>query len=117
MALIQVCISDGPRADDIIKRMRKLLKARHFRRVSRRVFLAKWHSLRRALSFTPEYQAFRDAVWRRASGKCEVCGGPGRHVHHHRRVSRNPGAALNPKNGQLVCMDCHGRKPGHGGMK
>lgn len=65
--------------------------------------------LRAELSSTVEYAQFHYSVVVRAGGFCEreECNAPGRHVHHRRPVSRRPDLALDPANGELVCVECH----------
>jgi 5-methylcytosine-specific restriction endonuclease McrA len=43
----------------------------------------------------------------RACGKCERCGKGGREVHHRIRVYDDPSLALDPDNGELLCIKCH----------
>ena len=66
---------------------------------------------------TPEHQAWRLEVLKRAGWKCQ---GPGCDKHgrrggvrlyaDHIAERRDGGDALDPANGQALCPSCHGRK-------
>jgi 5-methylcytosine-specific restriction endonuclease McrA len=94
-------------AINILRSMSNLLQARFELEITRREFLKKWARFRRELQKTPEYKRFRDAVYNRDGGLCQRCGNPGSIVHHLRQVSFAPQHALDPKNGELQCRDCH----------
>lgn len=62
---------------------------------------------------TPEHQAWRAEVMRRARGRCQTqgCGRSGvRLFADHIIELRDGGAALDPTNGQALCGACHTRK-------
>ena len=75
--------------------------------MTRCVFLVAWGALRRELERTVEYQDFRRAVLERDRFVCQSCGGPGHVVHHRRRVARAVHLALDPRNAEVRCEDCH----------
>lgn len=63
-------------------------------------------------------RAFRNAVWLRASGRCERCGVDvirtldvlhprAGHVAHHRGRRVAPADRCNPDAASLLCRDCH----------
>ena len=56
----------------------------------------------------PALKAMREAVLRRAKGKCEVCGRPGRLDCHH-IVKRSQRGADTPDNVAALCRRCHAR--------
>jgi 5-methylcytosine-specific restriction endonuclease McrA len=100
--------SERRKARHIIKLMDSLLEARHRLTISRRVFLTRWSSLRKALFLTPDYQELRREVLQRNNGKCELCGeAPTVHMHHLIGVSMNPHLALRKENVKGTCRPCH----------
>lgn len=52
----------------------------------------------------------RDIVRRRSNSSCELCGGPGQHLHH--RQLRSSGLH-DPSNLVNLCLLCHRRVHGH----
>jgi len=45
---------------------------------------------------------------------CErVCGKKGRHVHHKVRVYDDPTLAVEPDNGEFLCVACHRKEHKH----
>jgi hypothetical protein len=105
----QICIPPGKgAAAGIIKAMKQLLASRRFGFLSRRQFMLRWDKLRKALFLTPEYQAFRAEVIKRAGGMCQMCTKrTADHVHHPVQVSYAPERALDLTNGQAACVGCH----------
>ena len=109
MPVIQIRMTSTERAEDIIEAMVRVLKLRHGLKIRRRAFIVRWGQLRRRLSATAEYQAFRTEVIARDSGQCRKCGARTTTVHHRRRVSRAPRLAILVSNGELRCDTCHAR--------
>lgn len=92
----------------VVKELEGLLILRKGGRISRPSFLKQWAVVRGKLDASPEYEAFRGDVISRAKGRCErLCGRPGKHVHHKVQISRDPSKALDPSNGEYVCVECH----------
>jgi hypothetical protein len=60
-----------------------------------------------------QWQLFRQAIWDHYDGNCQICGGPGRDVHH---LDYHHGL-FNPRTVILVCRPCHliwrGQDPHH----
>lgn len=94
-------------AGPVLARMRALLAKRHVCAITRRVFLFRWSRLRRELATTVEYQRFVKIVRARDGYQCVSCGRPAVTVHHIRSVARALPLVLDPRNGQVVCSDCH----------
>ena len=100
--------STKPRkAESILKSMERALEKRKEGEYSRKEFLRAWARLRRDLRRTKEYAHFTQLVRDRACGVCERCGGVGRHVHHKRPLAFAVRLALDPDNGELLCLYCH----------
>ena len=56
----------------------------------------------------PEYQGWRDAVFRLFGQKCIRCGYAGNlHAHHVMPVNEYPELAFQPTNGVPLCGNCH----------
>ena len=102
-----------PPAQLTIEAMKGLLNMRRSGRIKRIPFLKAWSKLRRLLTLSKEYQLWRHGVKSKAGGACEQCGEEGRHAHHKEEVARNPDRALDPKNGEFLCVRCHGEQPRH----
>jgi len=94
-------------AVNILRSMSRLLDKRRELELGRQEFLRRWRGLRAELASTAEYRKFRSAVRERDAGICQTCGGVGTVVHHIRSVAFAPQHALDPRNGQLVCIECH----------
>lgn len=62
----------------------------------------------------PEYQDWRDAVFRLFGRKCIRCGHAGNiHTHHVMPVNEYPELAFDPANGVPLCGNCHTEIKGH----
>jgi HNH endonuclease len=94
-------------ADLIIAAMKGLLAARREQKVSRGSFLRTWTWLRRLLNLTDEYARWRWAVRQRAGAACERCAEQGNHAHHKVPLAHDPDLALDPTNGEYLCVKCH----------
>ena len=98
-------------AKQIIRDMQVLLSRRRSHLVSRKKFLADYHTLRTELELTPEYAQFHSSVCFRSGGVCERrgkgCEGSASHVHHRVPVSRAPHMALDVNFAEHVCVECH----------
>lgn len=94
-------------ADLVIKAMKGLLQARRESKIGRIKFLKTWTQLRRILNLTSEYAHWRWLVRERAGGACERCAEPGNHAHHIEPLAYNPDRAVDPTNGEYLCVRCH----------
>ena len=62
----------------------------------------------------PEYQDWRDAVFRLFGQKCIRCGHTGNiHAHHVMPVNEYPELAFEPTNGVPLCGNCHAEIKGN----
>ena len=62
----------------------------------------------------PEYQGWRDAVFRLFGQKCIRCGYAGNlHAHHVMPVNEYPELAFEPTNGVPLCGNCHSEVNGN----
>lgn len=104
-----VDIPDGISAELIIRAMKGLLQSRREDKITRWTFLKTWTRLRRLLNLTDEYARWRWLVRERAGGACERCAEPGHHAHHIEPLAFNPDRALDPANGEYLCVRCHKR--------
>lgn len=97
-----------PLAADVIKRMVRLLEARHHLRVTRPAFMRQWKALRRQMNMTVEYKDLKARIALRASYACEDCGDQ-RHcdMHHIEAVAWNPTKVLDENNVRYICRRCH----------
>lgn len=102
-----VDIHNGISVGLIIAAMKGLLLARRESKISRVTFLKTWTRLRRILNTTPEYARWRWTVRERAGGACERCAEAGQHAHHVEPLAYNPDRALDPANGEYLCVRCH----------
>lgn len=102
-----VDIQNGISVDLIIAAMKGLLLARREGKIGRITFLKTWTRLRRILNLTPEYARWRWLVRERAGGACERCAEAGQHAHHIEPLAYNPDRALDPDNGEYLCVRCH----------
>lgn len=102
-----VDIRNGISAAQIIAAMKGLLAARREQKISRPTFLRTWTWLRRLLNLTDEYARWRWHVRERAGGACERCAEQGNHAHHRVQVVYDPDRAVDPTNGEYLCVGCH----------
>jgi 5-methylcytosine-specific restriction endonuclease McrA len=67
---------------------------------------------------TPEYRAWRSAVYKKDNGKCRWCGRKGRNAHleadHIKPSSTFPHLIHDVSNGRLLCRRCHRLTPTYG---
>lgn len=94
-------------AELVIAAMKGLLGMRRADKITRITFLKTWTRLRRLLNLTPEYAYWRWYVRDRAGGACERCAEPGQHAHHRIPLAYDPDLALDPANGEYLCVRCH----------
>lgn len=97
----------------VMAAMKGLLASRRDGKIKRLAFLKAWGRLRMLITGSPEYQAWRQSVRKRAGGACEQCGEIGVHAHHKTPVSRNVDKVFDLSNGELLCYRCHNSQPGH----
>lgn len=66
------------------------------------------------------WQACRNAYYEQQHGICEVCGEPGKVVHHIEELTQDniddPMINMNPDNLQLLCWSCHEKTKGKYGI-
>ena len=57
------------------------------------------------------WKAMRSTIWNRDNGLCQMCGQPGREVHHIQEIApdniHDSNVTLNPDNLVLLCKSCH----------
>lgn len=66
--------------------------------------------------FTPEYQAWRRAVFRRDNYTCQICGArnPTMHADHKKPFALFPKLRYVVSNGRTLCVKCHRKTPTYG---
>lgn len=99
-------LRDSLQFKGIVAAMIALKDMRYRQQIGRVTFLRRWEKLRIALFLTDDYQRMRQIVIARDK-MCTRCGGQPHHVHHKIRVVDEPHRAVDPANGQALCVKCH----------
>ena len=118
-SMIKAMVDGGIRPVDIVRRMPSMVTARQIyakKRLWERESYFK--DPKNAVYHTPEYKAWRLAVFRRDGFKCKWCGRSGRRVRleadHILPQSTHPQLRYKVSNGRTLCRRCHRKTPTFG---